>query len=535
MTSTRQPKAFSPVDELPSRRLAPVCLYIVVENVASATIDQKNCSIVTPAPGDLRAKLDFKCEDLTRSDLHTHLIHSNCSNLSTKFISVFENEGRIPVWLEHGDLPMIPKGVLYMRAEAINAFDASIWIRLDEVRESFGLKPNEGDKGEWLACGFIPRSMVAAQVALQDYQRRPDLAHALPSESGASRSGSINSIRSISRDEQEEHIKAQILRNKASREDLRRTKAASKKASHGREDQLLRQAIKNSQRASREDNESEVIGRRSNATSTHVKPQQATSDVSIESSTEEFADSSRYASVRSFKLREALKRREASNPIEYLRKKNLTPVQGLGELTENRTHSLPTRDSLGGRYPRAAGDGAASQQETSALIQFRELLLCKGSDNDSTSQYFETLSSVRDPDEVSDPLPRSERLRRARTGKREVGFYALGQNPRLESGAKTHAGPDTEDTPQNILDYALGVVSSVLDEITQHRVKSALHEPAVPPADEEMPGYEADISDNHSSASERTFSRRTRRRSQHSRLTTPLSIYDHGQRTQTRN
>lgn len=143
---------------------------------------------------------------------------------------------------------MIPKGVLYMEAEAIKAFDASIWICLDEVRQVFGLKHNDGDEGEWLACGFIPQSMIAAQVVLPDYQERPDLAHPVPNDSGlVNRSGSVSSIRTFSSKEQEEHIKAQILRNRASREELRRERAAAKKPSRGREQPLLRQAIRNRQ------------------------------------------------------------------------------------------------------------------------------------------------------------------------------------------------------------------------------------------------------------------------------------------------
>lgn len=84
---------FSPVRELSARRSAAECLYIIVDNVLFATVDHKNRSVIKPETGDLRAKLDFMCKDLTREDLRTHLIHSNCSALSTKFISVFEDEG----------------------------------------------------------------------------------------------------------------------------------------------------------------------------------------------------------------------------------------------------------------------------------------------------------------------------------------------------------------------------------------------------------------------------------------------------------
>lgn len=143
---------------------------------------------------------------------------------------------------------MLPKGVICMQAEAVNAFDASIWICLDEIRETFGLKDNEGQKGEWLACGFVPHSMVVAQIILQDYQRQPCLHHRVPNSAGVmTRSQSYRSIKSISPEEQEEHIRVQILRNKASRENLRRVKAASKTPRHGKEEPLLKQAINNSQ------------------------------------------------------------------------------------------------------------------------------------------------------------------------------------------------------------------------------------------------------------------------------------------------
>lgn len=100
MTSRRHSESFSPLKELSARRAVPECLYVVVDNVAFATIDHVNGSIVTAPAGDFRAKLDFSCEDLTQSNMRTHLIHSNCSTLSTRFISVFEDEGTCYLILE---------------------------------------------------------------------------------------------------------------------------------------------------------------------------------------------------------------------------------------------------------------------------------------------------------------------------------------------------------------------------------------------------------------------------------------------------
>ena len=131
--------------------------------------------------------------------------------------------GRVPVWLEHGELPKVPKGVLYMTPEGVEAFNASIWICVEEVSDFFGLMPHHGQKGEWLACGFIPRTMVAAQVVLNDYPRE-----SYPTQEIRC-SSSIGSIKSFSSDEQEEHLKREIARNKA-----------AKKA-----EPLLKQAVKN--------------------------------------------------------------------------------------------------------------------------------------------------------------------------------------------------------------------------------------------------------------------------------------------------
>ncbi len=158
---------------------------------------------------------------------HATKLIIDASNLSAGWIDL-PLCGKIPVWLEHGELPKVPRGVLYMTQEGIDAFDAAIWICLAEVREILGIQPNYGVEGEWLACGFIPRSMIAAQVVLQNYCRL-EIGH-----TASERDGSIRSIRSISSAEQEEHIMEQIARNKASRkksrEKLAQTRKGEKKA-----------------------------------------------------------------------------------------------------------------------------------------------------------------------------------------------------------------------------------------------------------------------------------------------------------------
>lgn len=88
-----QAEKLSPAKELSTRCTVPDCLYVIVDNIAFATVDEQICSIVTPVTGNLRAKRNFTCEDITQSNLRTHLIHSNCSTLETQFVSVFKSKG----------------------------------------------------------------------------------------------------------------------------------------------------------------------------------------------------------------------------------------------------------------------------------------------------------------------------------------------------------------------------------------------------------------------------------------------------------
>ena len=97
-----------------------------------------------------------------------------------------------------------------------DAFDASNWICLAEMRDKVGLDPHDGTRGKWLACGHIPRSMIEAQVVLHGYQRRPHFAH-----SASTQSRLAPSIRWISPEQQEEHTREQIARNRLARENSR--------------------------------------------------------------------------------------------------------------------------------------------------------------------------------------------------------------------------------------------------------------------------------------------------------------------------
>lgn len=73
---------------------------------------------------------------------------------------------QIPIWIEQGALPKVPKGVLHMTPEGFAAFEATAWICLDEARALLNLKEGVGERGEWLACGYIPRERVCGQVVI---------------------------------------------------------------------------------------------------------------------------------------------------------------------------------------------------------------------------------------------------------------------------------------------------------------------------------------------------------------------------------
>ena len=77
---------------------------------------------------------------------------------------------QIPVWIEQGTLPKVPKGVLQMTPEAFDAFEASTWICLGEIRAVLGLEADISRQNEWFACGYIPKNMICGQVVVEDAQ-----------------------------------------------------------------------------------------------------------------------------------------------------------------------------------------------------------------------------------------------------------------------------------------------------------------------------------------------------------------------------
>ena len=229
---------------------------------------------------------------------------------------------------------------------------------------------------------------------------------------------------------------------------------------------------------------------------------------------ERFVAPSCYASIRSPLLREALGRKEAPKSS----KPDGVPILGSSETTEMRK------------------DWGVEDR----------LSLLGSCEHDADSRNSEVESVAQETDD-SELLPHSERLRQARAGKRRVDFYALGQNPGLKLGAKTGAGSDPKSDTESLMGHVTDIFITFMDELERRRAKrerSAAPEPsllneggfssesapsltneATPPI-KEVHSYEADVSDNYESASECPPLRRTRRRSAHSRLTTPLSLYD---------
>jgi hypothetical protein len=70
-----------------------------------------------------------------------------------------QNDDKIPVWIEQGKLPQLPKGVLSMTTKGFDAFESSFWICIDEVRELLNIDDDVG-VGQWLACGKVPSRLI---------------------------------------------------------------------------------------------------------------------------------------------------------------------------------------------------------------------------------------------------------------------------------------------------------------------------------------------------------------------------------------
>lgn len=73
-----------------------------------------------------------------------------------------QNDDKIPIWIEQGRLPQLPKGVLSVTPRGFQAFKSSCWICVDEVRDMLDMDNNDDNvgTGQWLACGQVPARMI---------------------------------------------------------------------------------------------------------------------------------------------------------------------------------------------------------------------------------------------------------------------------------------------------------------------------------------------------------------------------------------
>ncbi|CAO2653689.1 Nn.00g031000.m01.CDS01 [Neocucurbitaria sp. VM-36] len=196
------------------RSRVPDFLYMLVDDATFPTVSGLDSNSTTTEKSSYFSKRRFAWNDITKERLKIHLKRQNLKLEATSFVSAYENEAtamkfppfsstssikkgtqkvmkliidtkglvpawatttaatHIPIWIEQGALPKVPRGVLYMTTEGFDSFEASAWICLDEVRAMFDLNENGGEKGEWLACGYIPRERVCGQVVLHDVRTR---------------------------------------------------------------------------------------------------------------------------------------------------------------------------------------------------------------------------------------------------------------------------------------------------------------------------------------------------------------------------
>ncbi|KAF3044973.1 hypothetical protein E8E11_007678 [Didymella keratinophila] len=102
--------------------------------------------------------------------------------------------------------------------------------------------------------------------------------------------------------------------------------------------------------------------------------------------------------------------------------------------------------------------------------RMQELSLFGSCEHDSDSKNSEVESLAQETDD-SELLPHSERLRRARAGKRRADFYALGQNPEQQLGAKTEAGSDPKSDTKSLMDHATDIFITFMDELERRRAR----------------------------------------------------------------
>lgn len=186
----------------------PEFLYIITNDNVFPSFGSPDGLFTPSQTSHCFTKRKFAWDDLSTKGIETHLESKNRKLEITNFISTYDSEAtalkfpspsfssnvkdgtqrimkliidthglvpawaitttttRIPIWIEQGALPKVPKGVLHMTREGFAAFEATACICLDEARAILNLKEGVGERGEWLACGYIPRERICGQVVI---------------------------------------------------------------------------------------------------------------------------------------------------------------------------------------------------------------------------------------------------------------------------------------------------------------------------------------------------------------------------------
>ncbi|KAJ8108570.1 hypothetical protein OPT61_g8084 [Boeremia exigua] len=412
MTRATPLRNILPTAAILKRREPPECLYIVVDSVAFPTIDHKDGSIVKPSALHVRAKHNFTCADLTLENLRAHLVHSNCTSIESRFISAFEGEATAlhahPMCAS--DTSRNGSTTPHATKLIIDASKLSAgWIDTS----SFGRMP------VWLEHGELPK---------------------------------VPRVRSISSEEQEEHIKEQIARNRASRDDLRLGSAEKGQNKDTTKLQVRRTIdIRQDRQQVRSCGTTEFLPE---ACQQDTSPRDKTTLPFISGSKLVVAQESysRYNLVRSSKLRDALQRSQASKPREYLHENDIdsslvSQIQ-TDELVQGKSNVSETQGVDEG----PSGPGQVRRKTETRRDPYKQTT--ERDSKNTPGMHWGKKSSLRNVsvDGNSDSLPRAERLRRARAGKKKVEFVE----------------PDPDSQPE-VESKFQQVVETILDSVMETR------------------------------------------------------------------
>ncbi|KAF1942241.1 hypothetical protein EJ02DRAFT_178306 [Clathrospora elynae] len=180
----RQPLEY-PAALLTKRVRPPEFLYIAVDDLSGS---------------GLAASQDFSYDEFTKRGIEAHLSHKTPTPAKSSFISAYEKEevalrysalpspwkgkgkgkarsgkaikvtidmgGLVPGWMTVSTGIQIPVWVEEGPRPAKAGFEIMLWMCLEEVKVVLGLKESDGERGEWLACGYVPQERIVAHVAL---------------------------------------------------------------------------------------------------------------------------------------------------------------------------------------------------------------------------------------------------------------------------------------------------------------------------------------------------------------------------------